>query len=88
VKWPGNSPDPKSTEVVWAWKKKLVDHNCTNMKQLRDAIKKVRLERMEECDSLHLHAQQDAGGHQSGWGDDYILILICILCNSTKIYTF
>jgi hypothetical protein len=42
VKWPGNYPDLNRIKMVWAWMKKmLVDHNCTNMEQWRDAIKKV-----------------------------------------------
>jgi hypothetical protein len=33
-------------------KKKLVDHNCTNVEQQRDVIKRVQLESMDECDFL------------------------------------
>jgi transposase len=50
VDWPGNSPDLNPIETVWAWmKKKLQDHNCTNLQQWKEAIQKVWVESTEEC---------------------------------------
>jgi transposase len=53
VKWPSYSPNLNLNETIWAWmKKKLEDHNCTNLQQWKEAILKVRLERTEECEFL------------------------------------
>jgi hypothetical protein len=53
VKWPSNSPELYPIKTVWAWmKKKLEDHNCTNLQQWKERILKVWLERTEECESL------------------------------------
>jgi hypothetical protein len=53
VKWPSYSPDLNLNKTVWAlMKKKLEDHNCTNLQQWKETILKVRLERTEEWEFL------------------------------------
>jgi hypothetical protein len=53
VKRPGNYPDLNPIENLWVWmKKKLGDHNCTNLQHWKEAILKIWLERTEQCEFL------------------------------------
>ena len=64
IKWPGNSPDINSFENAWSLMKvQLRETKPTNLKELKDEIRKLWVLRMDDSEEIgQVHACQDPGG--------------------------